>query len=115
MNTRAIVDQYDALIDRAKKVVSGAPFWEGCHEELARISINKNTATLHWSEDGDAMRIEFPLELLLMPEAEFRSWKEEKMNEHEAKQKELQQANEQRRTKSELAMLAILKRKYERN
>lgn len=123
----AIVGATDELIERAKMILDGAPFFTYLPEErYVRLRIHNGKATLVWPEAHagyyDSCSIEeqtkdFPAHLLLMDQNTIKAWSAEQQRIYDAEQKTIRQniariAAENQRLK-EIELLASLKAKYE--
>lgn len=127
LHIETVIADVDELIERAKLILSNAPYFTSIPEEqYVRLGMDGDMARLVWPESHsgyyDSCSIEeqskvFPAELLLMSRPEIEFWKVEQRkiydeNQRVEKQRRAQAAAETQR-RNELAMLAALKSKYE--
>ena len=124
-----VISQNDELIERAKMILGGAPYFTYVPEEqYVRLNIEDDLAKLVWPESHsgyyDSCSIEeqskdFPAELLLMTRPEIEFWTAEQKRIYEAEQKVQRERqakrNAEMQREKELAALAALKVKYERS
>lgn len=124
-----VIAQYEAFVARALAIADNAPYHRYVGEEgkdFAMLEVNDDVATLFWPESvsgwEDCHNIEsqsltFPRALLELSDEEFAAWKEDataaakKAEADERREAARRQAEAQR--SQELAVLAILKAKYE--
>jgi hypothetical protein len=129
--TKTIADLQNTLSDaarileRAKMITEGAPFWMICDDDFAEILIDGEGACLRWPEAHsgyydscsiEAQSCSFPAALLLMSVDEIKAWKVEQRSIYDAEQKAKNEREAQQRaadqTANELRTLAALKAKY---
>lgn len=123
---QSAVDFSVGLIDRARFITEGAPFFMIAEEEFAKIVIDGEMATLFWPEinggyyagDGcmERQNCSFPASLLLLSLSELKAWKLSEQARHDAKERENSERAKRERAvvdrQLELSMLAALKAKY---
>lgn len=118
---------YDAyqIVERAKLITDGPPFWMCCDDDFAEVIINGAQATLRWPEAHsgyydscsiEVQTVSFPSELLLMSVDEIKKWKIEQREKYDAdqqakKEREALVRAENTRLK-ELELFASLQAKY---
>ena len=80
------IARYEELVDRAREIVKGAPYWAYVEEpDYARLYIEGGTATLLWPHDEmdydmsviTCERKCFETRLLFMSDEELKVWKAE--------------------------------------
>lgn len=124
-DTAKLIEQYDALVERAKEIVKNSPkfVWID-NEAFCKLAVSEDEATLSWpeSESGyyDSYTIEnrsatFPAHLLTMPDEDFAAWTRlSKKRKEEANKAAIEEHHRQREAQ-ERDVLAQLKAKYERS
>lgn len=122
-----VVSANDELIERAKLILDGAPYFTYIPEEqYVRLRINGGEAILVWPESHsgyyDSCSIEeqskgFPVELLLMTRPEIEFWTAEQKRIYDDAQRiwkeQKARTDAENRRQNELNTLAALKAKYE--
>lgn len=130
--TKTIVDLSQTLLDgfeileKARAITHGAPFFMRCDEDFGEVSIDGDTALLQWPEvcsgyyndcSIETQSVSFPANLLLMTMDEIKAWKEAEVAKHcaEVARKEENERLVRERTQrmNEISLLARLKEKYE--
>lgn len=124
-DTAKIIEQYNALIQRAHDVVDKEPFWTYVSEPgLSRLTIEDDTATLTIAElergsydEGDSLShkdISFPAEMLTWPQDRFAEWEKEMARQYKNKRAAIERADKAQREAEERAAYEALKRKFEK-
>jgi hypothetical protein len=102
IKTLKTVAEYNALLDRARKILDGPPYLDSCDSagpndsELMRLNIKNDIATLQWMVGGyetDYPRSEdFPATLLTLSDDELDIWKanEKRLDDEQRTQREAQ-------------------------
>lgn len=120
------LEEADHILQCARLITEGAPFWMRADDTFASITIQGDVAELSWpeAESGyynscsiESQRVTFPAELLLMTVDQIGTWKIEQRAKYDAEQKEQKERNAreaaERQTALEIRTLAALKAKYE--
>lgn len=118
-----VIEEYDALIERAHAIVAKEPFWKYIEKpELSRLRIDGENAILVLAElergyydEGDSLTtdsITFPSEMLTWPEARLKEWKAEMAKQHKAKDVQRQRELVKQREAQERAAYEALKKKF---
>jgi hypothetical protein len=124
---RALMETYAGLVDKAKRIIAGAPYFTACAEEFGDLRIVGDNAVLYWPEwesgyyagDGSIERqsLGFPLSLLLLSDDALSVWKDEQKFAYDARVAAEQANNataaKMMREKQERQMYVALKAKFE--
>lgn len=121
----AAVSEADHILERARLISEGAPYWMNSDDDFSKLSIEGEEAVLYWpeAESGyynscsiERQSVRFPAALLLMTVEEIGVWKVEQRRLYDANQKAKAErdakARAEQQTAMELQTLAALKAKY---
>ena len=122
------VGDYHELVEKAKIITKGAPFWMTAAAEFSELDVDleNKSATLSWPETHsgyyDSCSIErqtctFPLALLLASESDLTAWKVEQKRIYDEKQAAYRKRHAENeaiaRERNERLLYHKLKAKYE--
>jgi hypothetical protein len=118
-----LVAAYDALIEKAVKILRGSPFHKYIYnQDFARLEIDGDTAILRHCHDGmeygdpvlDKESESFPAEMLQWEDADIAEFQKREAAKEEARRQEASKRAAQAQERKERALLDALRAKYER-
>jgi hypothetical protein len=121
---QSVIERYEWLLERAIKVVDGAPYW-GYHYDVgpieSHIQIEGNTVILSAVSAQmdydyctlDRSSMEFPVGLLFLDDEELAAWKKEERRKYDEEAERSRRNKIAQKEAEERFLLAQLKAKYQ--